>query len=312
MLLKKSVLVPMPQNALLTAKLAERFNVRKLYEELDQEAALRNYGDEIEAIVTFGPVDQKLIDGLPNLKIIANNGVGVDGIDLDAARRKNIRVTNTPDVLSDAVADTAIGLLLALTRHIVTADAYVRAGHWGQGKLPLGTGITGKKCGIVGMGRIGQAIAKRCVALNMSVAWHGPNEKPDLPYRYVETATALATQSDVLILALPGGPATHHTVTAEVLERLGPQGYLINIARWTVVDETALLKALREKTIAGAGLDVFEHEPHIDPEFFTLSNTVLLPHIGSATKETRAAMADLVIGNLEAHFSGKQLLTQVA
>ena len=309
---RKSILIPVPLNAVLTEKLEQTFDLRKLYEEPDPDKALQLYGGEISAIASSGKVDAKLMRSLPKLEIIANFGVGIDGIDLETARQKGVRVTNTPSVLTDAVADIAIGLLLALTRHIVAADAYVRAGNWGQQKLPLGTGISGKTCGILGMGRIGQGIARRCEALGMTVLWHGPNPKPELPYRYVETAAALATQSDVLILALPGGPSTRHIVNAEVLQRLGPQGYLINIARGSVVDEAALLKALKEKTIAGAGLDVFEHEPHISREFMDLTNTVLLPHIGSATKETRAAMADLVIGNLEAHFSGRQLLTQVA
>jgi lactate dehydrogenase-like 2-hydroxyacid dehydrogenase len=299
---------------MLTEALDTNFTTHKLYEAADPAGALVAWSDEIRGMAcssTNGAVDAALIDALPRLEIIANMGVGTDGIDLAHAKSRGIPVTNTPDVLNDAVADTAMALLLNVTRRMVAADAFVRSGEWLKHHMALTYGITGKTCGIVGMGRIGQAIAKRAEAFGMEIAWHGPRPKPELSYRYFHTATELARASDVLILALPGGPSTRHAVNAEVLEALGPQGYLVNIARGSVVDEPALIEALKSRSIAGAGLDVFENEPDISTEFFDLDNVVLAPHIGSATRETRKAMGDLVVANLLAHFEGRPLLTPV-
>jgi lactate dehydrogenase-like 2-hydroxyacid dehydrogenase len=298
-------------NARLTSLLKERFETITIAKHGDSALLTEKDVSRIRGIASDGKVTAAMIAALPKLEIIANLGVGIDGIDLEAARKHNVIVTNTPSVLTDAVADTALLLLLAVTRNAIEADRFVRAGYWPKGKLPLASGLTGKLCGIVGMGRIGQGIARRAEAFGMQIAWTGPHAKPEIPYRYVPEIKDLAMESHALILALPGGQATQNTVDADVLAALGPQGYLVNIARGSVVDEPALLAALRGGTIAGAGLDVFYNEPDIDPAFAGLKNTVLFPHMGSATVETRNAMTDLVMENLTRHFAGQPVVTPV-
>jgi lactate dehydrogenase-like 2-hydroxyacid dehydrogenase len=305
------ILLPVPLNQRLTAGLEKTFDVVKLYEADNPDAVLGANAARIRGLASNGKLAGSLLEALPNLEIVCNFGVGVDGLDLETARRRNVIVTNTPSVLTDAVADTALLLLLAVTRGVIRADRFVRDGSWPKTRLALAPGLYGKLCGIVGMGRIGQAIALRAQAFGMDIAWTGPRAKPDLAHRYVPDIVALAEEADVLILALPGGEGTRHAVDARVLAALGSQGYLVNIARGSVVDEAALLDALRNGTIAGAGLDVFENEPHIDPGFAALENTVLMPHLGSATVETRNAMADLVLENLTRHFAGQPVLTPV-
>ncbi|MBI4031790.1 MAG: 2-hydroxyacid dehydrogenase [Proteobacteria bacterium] len=289
------------------------FHVIKLWQEKYPDAAIRAHQADIVAVIaTPGRnVSRGLIEALPNLEIIANFAVGTDNIDLEAARERGIVVTNTPDVLTGDTADAAIALMLAVARRVVEGDAYVRIGKWLNGAMPLGTSPGGKVAGIVGLGRIGRAIAARCEAFGIKIVYHGPNRKKDVSYDYYDDLAEMAAGADFLFLACCGGPDTKHIVDAGVLNALGPKGYLINIARGSVVDEQALLIALRNGDIAGAGLDVFENEPHVPEGLFTMDNVVLLPHVGSATVETRTAMGRLVIENILAHFSGNPLKTPV-
>ena len=310
------LLIQAPLNSRLTSLVDDRFETVKLYESDRSAALLAQNANRIRGIVSTvsranAGVTAALIETLPCLEIIAHFGVGVDSIDLAAAAARHVIVTNTPSVLTDAVADTALLLLLAVTRDAIEADRFVRAGEWPAGRLPLATGLGGKLCGIAGMGRIGQAIATRALSFGMAIAWTGPRPKPELTHRYVPGLVQLADEADVLILAMPGGSSTQRVVTADVLAALGPSGYLINIARGSVVDEPALIQALKTGGIAGAGLDVFENEPHIHRDFAGLANTVLFPHLGSATHETRDAMADLVVENLTRHFAGQAVATPV-
>jgi lactate dehydrogenase-like 2-hydroxyacid dehydrogenase len=268
----------------------------------------------VRALATFGAggADAKLMDALPKLEIISNFGVGVDSIDLDAARKRGIIVTNTPDVLNDCVADTAMALTVNVMRKFPQAEGYLRAAHWAaKGAYPLTTSLGGKTMGVLGLGRIGEAIAQRAQAFGMKIRYHN-RKKKDVPYPYDADPATLAKNSDLLMVVTPGGPETEKLVNAKVLDALGPEGYLVNIARGSVVDEPVLLKYLQEKKIAGAGLDVFADEPRVPPAFFSLDNAVLLPHVGSATTETRTAMGNLQVDNLLAHFAGKPVLTRVA
>jgi hydroxypyruvate reductase len=267
----------------------------------------------IRAIAASGEskVDAALMAQLPALQIISVMGVGYDGIDVAAAKARGVVVTHTPDVLNDDVADLALALMLSAARRIPQADRHVRDGRWPSGPVPLARKMSGARVGIVGMGRIGQAIASRAIAFNMSVAYTARSAKPQLPYRFAASASELAALSDFLVVITPGGAATRKLIDAEVLKALGPQGYLINVARGSVVDQQALVQALKSKAIAGAGLDVFEDEPNVPEELRALDNVVLTPHIGSATGQTRQAMADLALGNLNAQFNGQKLLSPV-
>jgi lactate dehydrogenase-like 2-hydroxyacid dehydrogenase len=256
-------------------------------------------------------VDGKLMDLLPKLEIISNFGVGVDAINLDDAKSRGIIVTNTPDVLNETVADTAMALILNTVRRFPQSELHLRGGHWAvRGAYPLTTDIGGKTLGVLGLGRIGEAIAKRAQAFGMKIRYHNRRQK-DSPYPYDPDPVTLAKNSDVLLVVTPGGFETHKLINAKVLDALGPQGFLVNIARGSVVDEPLLLRYLQEKKIAGAGLDVFVDEPRVPPEFFKLENAVLFPHVGSATVETRKAMGDLQIENLRLHFAGKPVKTRV-
>jgi lactate dehydrogenase-like 2-hydroxyacid dehydrogenase len=251
------------------------------------------------------------MDQFPQLEIIANFGVGVDAINLADAKDRRIIVTNTPDVLNECVADTGIALVLNTLRKFPQSEKHLRAGNWAaKGPYPLCTSIGGKTMGILGLGRIGEAVAKRAMACGMKIRYHNRNKK-DVPYPYDPDPVTLAKNSDVLMVITPGGTETSKLVNAQVLDALGPGGYLINIARGSVVDEPVLLRYLQEKKIAGAGLDVFADEPRVPPEFFTLDNAVIFPHVASATIETRKAMGDLQIENLRRHFAGKPVLTRV-
>jgi lactate dehydrogenase-like 2-hydroxyacid dehydrogenase len=289
------------------------FNAHKLYQAQDREALISSVADRVRGIATTGTVGAKaeLIDALPKLEIIACFGVGYDGVDVDAARRHGVIVTNTPDVLTDCVADLTMSLLLAVARRICVADRYVRSGRWLQGAMPLSSKIGGKLCGIVGVGRIGVAVAERAQAFGMNIAYHGPRPK-DVPYRYYPSLIDMARDADYLVLTVPGGPETRHLVNAAVIDALGPEGTLINVARGSVVDETALVDALCSGRLGAAGLDVYENEPQVPEALLTMDNVVLLPHIGSATRETRAAMGELTVANLRAHFAGQPVLTRVA
>jgi D-3-phosphoglycerate dehydrogenase len=256
--------------------------------------------------------DRALIAALPKLEVISVFGVGTDNVDLAAAREHNVPVTNTPGILTDEVADLAIGLMLASARQIIFADGYVRDGSWAsKGPIPLGRSVGGKTMGVLGLGGIGRAIADRGAAFRMRVIYSGPRRKPDAPYDYIADLVELARESDYLMVACKGGPETRHLVSAAVIDALGPKGTLINVARGSVVDEAALIKALLEGRLGHAALDVFESEPNPSPELLKLPNVIVQPHHGSATIETRTAIGQLMIDNLSAHFAGRPLLTPV-
>jgi hydroxypyruvate reductase len=276
-------------------------------------AAFAAVAPRIRAIAASGEskVPRELIAQLPALEIISVFGVGYDGIDVTAARERGIAVTHTPNVLNDEVADLAMALVLAVSRRIPQADRYVREGKWPGGPMPLARKVSGSRLGIVGLGRIGMAIAKRAAAFDMSIAYTARSAKAESSYRYFPSAAALAAEVDFLVVITPGGAGTRKLIDATVLRALGKNGYLINVARGSVVDEAALIEALANGTIAGAGLDVFESEPNVPAELRALDNVVLTPHIGSATWQTRQAMSDLAFGNLEAHFAGRPLLSPV-
>ncbi len=256
-------------------------------------------------------VDRKLLAMFPNVKMISIFGVGYDGIDVAAVKERGIQVTHTPDVLTDDVADLAMGLILSIGRRIPQSDKFVRNGDWVSEPFTMTHKVTGTRLGVVGFGRIGQAIAKRAAAFDMSIAYTGRRAKTNAPYRYYASASELAANSDYLVVAVPGGDDTKNLINAQVLKALGPKGIVINIARGSVIDQTALIQALKDKSIAGAGLDVFWDEPNIDPQFFKLQNVVLTPHNGSNTHETRRAMADLALANLKAFFDERPLLTLI-
>jgi hydroxypyruvate reductase len=257
-------------------------------------------------------VSAELIAQLPALEVIAVMGVGYDGIDVAAAKARGIRVTNTPDVLNDDVADLAIALMLNAARQLPAADRYVRDGSWeAKGPMALQRKMSGARLGIVGMGRIGQAIAQRAAAFGMDIVYHTRSARPEVRYPHFASLVALAERSDFLVLITPGGAATKHLVNAEVLRALGKKGILVNVARGSVVDEAALVQALQDGTIGGAGLDVFEDEPRVPAALKAMPHVVLAPHVGSATTATRQAMADLAFSNLVAHFAGKPLPTLV-
>lgn len=280
----------------------------------DKEKRLAEVADEVRGIATTGHygASREMIFALPNLEVISSFGVGTDAIDIPAATEKGVPVTNTPDVLTDDVANTAVMMLLAVSRDLVQADSYVRAGKWvTDGNMALTRAIRGKTVGIIGLGRIGADIARKLDVFGMNIVWHGPRPKPGVSYKYYDNAVQMAADSDYLVVACPGGASTHHIVNADVLKALGPTGSLINISRGSCVDEAALVEAMENGTIGWAGLDVFANEPQVPATFVSSDRTLLLPHVGSATEETRAAMGNLVIENLALHFAGKPLATQV-
>ncbi|WP_091576272.1 2-hydroxyacid dehydrogenase [Mesorhizobium qingshengii] len=295
------------------ADLEAKYRVHKLWQAQDKDALISSHSDAIRAIATRGELGASaaLMAKLPKLEIVSCYGMGTDAIDLAYAREKSIRVTNTPDVLTEDVADIGIGLLLAVARQIPQADAYVRDGNWCKANMPLVTRVYGKRLGIVGMGRIGKAVARRAAAFDCEIAYFGTRKHHELPYDFIGDLVELARRSEFLMVTLAGGESTRNIVNAEVLAALGPDGILINIARGSTVDETSLLAALESGAIKGAGLDVFWNEPTIDERFGKLSNVVLQPHHGSGTVETRKAMGQLVRDNLAAHFGGRTLLTPV-
>jgi lactate dehydrogenase-like 2-hydroxyacid dehydrogenase len=280
----------------------------------DKAAFLAAFGPRCEGVVTNGHVtiDDAVLAHMPKVRIIASSSVGYDMIDVAALTRHGVTLTNTPDVLTDDVADVAIMLLLAAWRGLVIGDAHVRTGAWGRtGPLPLMRSTAGKRAGIVGLGRIGRAIATRCAALGLEIGYSGRNQKPETGYAYFRDPVALATWADILIVATTGGPETQALIGAEAIAALGPEGTLINIARGTVIDETAMIAALQSGALGQAGLDVFLNEPVPNPAFAELRNVVMYPHHASGTIETRSAMSQLVVDNLAAYFAGKPLLTPV-
>ncbi|MEY2780706.1 MAG: Glyoxylate/hydroxypyruvate reductase [Pseudomonadota bacterium] len=267
----------------------------------------------IRAIVGGGDskVEAKLMALLPNLEMISVVGVGYDGVDVKAALDRGVRISHTPNVLNDDVADLAMAHLLNVSRRLPQADRFVRNSDWVDGPFPLSRKLSGSRLGLVGMGRIGQAIAKRALAFDMHISYTARSPKGELPYSFHATPEALAANVDFLVVITPGGPGTKHLINASVLKALGPKGYLVNVARGSVVDEAALIEALQKKQIAGAGLDVFADEPKVSAELRNLQNVVLTPHVGSATFETRKAMSDLALANLKAHFSGEPLVSPI-
>ena len=294
----------------LEKQLAEAFDWVRLVDQADPKAWLREHGREVVGLATAGFADAALIEALPSLKVISSFGVGVDKIDLDAAARRGIPVGNTPDVLNDCVADLAIGLMIDVARGIGASERYLRAGSWPKGAYPLQHRFSGKKLGILGLGRIGHAIAKRALAFEMDIRYHNRRPVTDTSIAHEPSLVELARWCDFLVVIVPGGAATHHLINETVLNALGPKGYLINVARGSVVDEPALVRALQDKRIAGAALDVFENEPQVRPELMALDSVVLVPHIGSATVETRAAMAQRVFDNLASYFDSGKLISQ--
>jgi hydroxypyruvate reductase len=295
--------------------LDKTFAMHHLLHETDP-AAFARVAPSIQAIAASGEskVPAALIAQLPALKIISVMGVGYDGVDVTAARAAGAMVTHTPDVLNDDVADLALGLMLNAARQLPAADRFVREGQWLKGNMPLQRKMSGARLGIVGMGRIGKAIAQRGLAFGMSVAYTARSAKPELPYAFFATPTALAAEVDFLVLITPGGAATRKMINAEVLAALGKgrgEGILVNVARGSVVDEAALIDALQRGVIAGAGLDVFEDEPRVPQALCDMAHVVLAPHVGSATHSTRQAMAGLAFDNLQLFFSGQVVKTPV-
>ena len=290
--------------------LEEKFTVHRLFEAKDREALLNEVGPRIRGIAG-GNAGADLMDRLPKLEIIANFGVGYDSIDTAAARQRNIRVTNTPNVLNDAVAELTIGLMIALARHIPQADRFVREGKWLKGGYPLLSELNGKTVGILGLGRIGKEIATRAQAMKMRVVYCGRRKQSKEPFTFYSDLTDMARDVDWLVLIAPGGKATEKIVSRQVLEALGPKGMLVNMARGTLVDEAAMVEMLASGALGGAALDVFESEPNVPQALFELDNVVLSPHQGSATGETRYGMGQMVVDNLIAHFNGEPLLSAV-
>ncbi|HXF78751.1 MAG TPA: 2-hydroxyacid dehydrogenase [Usitatibacter sp.] len=292
--------------------LESTYTIHKLWEAPDRDAFLASVADRITAIASTGTrgVDDATMAKLPKLKVIGHFGVGVDSVDVAAAKRRGIAVTNTPDVLTEDVADIALVLVLSAIRRVPQGDRYVREGKWPKGPMALTQSVQGKKVGIVGLGRIGKAIAKRCEAFNLPVSYHGRSRQP-VAYTYYADVVSLARDVDILVVAAPGGEETRGLVGRAALEALGPEGTVVNIARGSVIDEAAMIEALKSGKLGAAGLDVFDKEPQVPAELLALDNVVVQPHVGSATHPTRTAMGQLVIDNIAAHFAGKALLTPV-
>lgn len=273
---------------------------------------LAKHAAEVNGIVTGGHlgVPSTLMAALPNLKVIGINGVGFDKVDLELARSRGVRVTNTPDVLTDDVADLAVGLTIALLRRLPQADAHVRAGKWFSGEMPLATKVSGKRIGIFGLGRIGRATAKRFAGFTDCITYTDIVQH-DVPFAYCPDVAGLAAASDVFVICAAATANTRRIIGRAVFDALGPSGVLVNVARGSIVDESALVNALQEGRLGGAALDVFDDEPNVPAALLAMGNVVLTPHIASGTNETRRAMGNLMIDNLDAFFAGKPMPTQV-
>jgi hydroxypyruvate reductase len=295
----------------LDARLAEAYDYVALPAPAERAAFLAARGAEFTAMVTSAAVgaDAALVGALPHLKVISSFGVGLDKIDVAGAQARGIAVGYTPDVLNDCVADLAFGLVIDAARGMSAADRFVRRGDWSRGQFPLARKVSGGKLGIVGLGRIGRAIALRSIGFSMEVRYHTRRVVADVQWAHEPSLAELARWCDFLVVITAGGPQTRHLIDAAVLDALGPEGFLVNVARGSVVDEAALVAALRDKRIAGAGLDVYEDEPHVPPELLALDNVALMPHIASNTRETRQAMADRVYDNLHAFFADGRLVS---
>lgn len=311
---RSDVLLTAPIIPSVVEQLDARYIVHRLWEQTDQTGFLETVGPRIRGMATntlFGKVGDALLDRLPHLEIIASFGVGYDNIDTAAAARRGVVVTNTPSVLDDEVADLTIGLLLATLRRIPQADRFVREGHWPNGPFPLSPTLRGRQIGIVGLGNIGKAVARRLAGFDVTVRYHGRAPQPDVPYDFHATTVDLAAVSDVLIVLVPGGAGTAHLIDKDIFAALGPNGVFINVSRGSVVDEQALIDALESKAILAAGLDVYQREPQVPDILKAMPNVVLLPHIGSGSEHTRTAMGQLLVDNLAAWFTTGRALTPV-
>lgn len=311
---RAEILMTAPMLPIVSNSLERSFTVHHLWEHRDQAGFLAAAGPRIRGIATstlYGRVDATLLHWLPRAEIISSFGVGYDNVDVTEAARRGIVVTNTPGVLDEEVADLAVGLLIATLRKIPQADRYLRAGDWLTAPFPLSPTLRGRTIGIVGLGRIGKAIARRLDGFGVAISYHGRSRQADVTYDYYPTLIALAKANDVLIVVTPGGANTKHLVNGQILKALGSTGVVINVSRGSVVDEQALIDALRSGTILGAGLDVYEHEPHVPAELIAMDNVVLLPHIASASIRTRDAMGQLLVDNLVSWFAGEGPLTPV-
>jgi lactate dehydrogenase-like 2-hydroxyacid dehydrogenase len=311
---KADILMTAPMMPIAIEALDKAFTLHCLWEHGDSEAYLREVGPRIRGVATstlYGRMDRTLFERLPNLEIVSSFGVGYDNVDVTEAASRKITVTNTPDVLNDEVADLTLGLLLATLRKIPQADRYLREGQWLKASFPLSPTLRGRKVGIIGLGRIGKAIAKRLEGFGVTIAYHGRNRQADVTYTYHPTLLGMAEDCDVLIAIMPGGASTRNLINSDVLKALGPDGVFINVARGSVVDEEALIGALQSGTILAAGLDVYPDEPRVRQELIDMEQVVLLPHIASASVHTRNAMGQLVVDNLVSWFEGKGPLTPV-
>jgi lactate dehydrogenase-like 2-hydroxyacid dehydrogenase len=303
-----------PMLAVVTDQIANLFTVHRFWEVDDRDAWLEEHGSRIRGVAAGGhsPVDGNLLGKLPAVEIVSSFGVGYDHVDAKWAGSNGIVVTNTPDVLTDEVADLTIGLLISTVRRIPAAERHLREGKWPSGPFPLTASLRDRKVGILGLGRIGKAIAKRLQAFGLPISYYGRHRQEGVEYVYVADPVELARQVDVLISVIPGGKATEKTIGTAVFEALGPNGIFLNVGRGTVVDEAALIEALKLGKILAAGLDVFADEPNVPAELMALENTVLLPHVASGTVHTRNAMGQLVVDNLVSWFEGRGALTPVA
>lgn len=299
----------------LAATLDERYGARPIPEDESWADFVAEHGTDVEAVVCSGRtgVPGDVMRALPHLGAVINHGVGVERTDLAQARERGIQVANTPDVLTDCVADTAMALILDVMRGTPAADRFVRSGRWPlERNFPLTRRVTGARVGILGLGRIGLAIAKRLQGFDVTVSYHNRSRHDDVPYAYAPTPLALAEACDVLVVAAPGGPSSDGLVDRAVLDALGPRGYLVNVSRASIVDEDLMVAMLADGTLGGAGLDVFSHEPEVHPHLLGLDNVVLLPHVGSGTEETREDIARLVLANLDAYLTSGSVLTPIS
>lgn len=311
--MKPGLLVIQRRLPQLLEALSQEYTVHDYGRAENKNAFIDDVGGDIRAVLTNGRggISADLIARLPNLEIICAFGVGYEMVDLDSCRARGIILTNAPGTNDVGVAEMALLLMLAVTRKLIAADTFVRANKWPDGGFERTHTLAGKKLGIVGLGRIGRKIAERAQAFDMEIGWHGPNEKPDAPWQYFPSHLDLCQWADYLVLACPGGDATRHLISEPELQVLGENGILVSIARGTVVDPDAIIAALQKKTIAGAGLDVFEGEPHLPEAIRALDNVILTPHIGAITHEAFEAGRDLLLENLRRHFAGKPVLTPV-
>jgi lactate dehydrogenase-like 2-hydroxyacid dehydrogenase len=308
------VLMPGEGMGMIADLIAEKLPLHRLWLEPDRDAWFAEWGPRIRALAVSGPqpaIDADFMRRLPKLEIVASFGVGYDHVDTRRAGAHGVIVTHTPGVLDDEVADTAMALTIMAVRRLPQAERFLRADQWLEGPFPLTASLRGRTMGVLGLGRIGKAIARRAKSFGLEVVYHGRRAQTDVPYHFYSSLIEMAQASDILMVAAPGGPETRHVVNAQVLSALGPRGVLVNIARGTLVDETALIEALGSGTILAAGLDVFENEPQVPAELIALENAVLLPHVGSASVETRRAMAECVLANLVAWSEGNPPLTPV-